>query len=394
MTERSAKKYLLIFSLAFFGGGFPFLLNFFFVSQAYENTSYEKIVDIQGKERAIYGTALNPNDLNYKLALLKKRRPEIIAWGSSRTMQLREEEFRASFANCGGVFSTINEGTVFLKSMLSVHKPKFILWGLDYWWFNKKWEADERRRFIDETAITQEKLTRPFQWFLEDKLTPRDYFSVLFGDRKNPHTNYPNLGVHAIKTSDGYRPDGSYMETSTILGLKDNRMKNMQKELFTIVDETDDRAKLGYGDFVDEDRWAQFVSLVREVRKNNIQFLIFLPPVAPDFMHAIKDQKKQDFVEKLAERLRGLNEEFYDFTDSRQYHIDEREFSDGWHVGEVGYLRLLREISHRNPKSKLVTYLRTENFNATIKKFSNRLLILFPGDDKLFNQPEPLTSTF
>lgn len=384
------KNYLLIFSLTFLIGGAPLLLNFLFITQAYENASYKEIVNTQAKENALYGSALNANDLNYKIELVRKRRPDVVSWGSSRTMQIREEEFRAPFTNCGGVFSTLNEGAAFFKSMISVHKPKLIIWGLDYWWFNKKWETDERRRFVDETAITQEKLIEPFEWFREGKLTLHDYFSVLLGNRKNSYTNYLNLGIHAIKTSDGYRSDGSYNEMSAILDLKDDRIKGLQKELKTILDETDVRAKLGYDDFIDKDRWAQFVSLMKEVRKNNIQFLLFLPPVAPDFMDAIRDKKRHDFVEKLAERLRSLNEEFYDFTDSRQFHVDKREFSDGWHVGEVGYLRLLQEINRHNPKSNLIPYLRTKDFSGIIKKFSGRLLILFPGDEKLYSQPERL----
>lgn len=377
--DKSFHRYLKIFTATLSVGGLALLFNLILISKSFENSPHGEIVRLQAEKNAIYGTALNPNDLSYKLELVKLRKPKIIALGSSRTMQIREEMFREPFTNCGGVFSTINEGKAFVGSMLSVHQPELVLLGIDYWWFSKKYFYPEKRRFIQADLMNKEKLLKPYEWLMSGKLNWKEYFSIIWhGPRKNSYTNYFNMGMHAIKTSNGFRPDGSYLDVESILALNGDRLEKIHSELKSLENQTNERANHGYGDFIDEDRWKSFLEILSEFKNRNIKVILFLPPIAPAF---VKELAKHDrFIFSLKNRLENLNEEFFDFTSSSAVK-DNREFSDGWHAGEVVYLRLLDQS--RKQSSALRKYIGKNDFGKLIARFSGKILVFFREEESL-----------
>ena len=65
------------------------------------------------------------------MELIKQVKPEIIALGSSRVMQFREDSFNKKFVNAGGAMNSLSEFNFFEK-MYEFHNPKYIILGLDF----------------------------------------------------------------------------------------------------------------------------------------------------------------------------------------------------------------------------------------------------------------------
>ena len=86
----------------------------------FEHNSFESIVKRQLNHNSIYGTALNENVFAYKLELVKQTKPKIVALGSSRVLQLREEFFRDSFVSAGNAMNTLKEAKVVFRRSFKV----------------------------------------------------------------------------------------------------------------------------------------------------------------------------------------------------------------------------------------------------------------------------------
>ena len=95
-----------IFLFTFLVVSIPSLFIYDLLHKAKEDTTIEKIVKFQLEKDAIYNP-LDFNTLQYKLELIKNKKPEIIALGSSRVMQFREESFNTKFITAGGAMKDI-----------------------------------------------------------------------------------------------------------------------------------------------------------------------------------------------------------------------------------------------------------------------------------------------
>ena len=107
------KKWLIIFLLP----SFVVLIQIVYLQNIYEIKKIEEIVERQIEKDSIYGAAFNTNTFRYKLNLVKKLNPDIIALGSSTIMTLKEEIFNKSFVNAGGAMNNIDEGILFIKEL-------------------------------------------------------------------------------------------------------------------------------------------------------------------------------------------------------------------------------------------------------------------------------------
>ncbi len=369
------KVYIKTFSISFcVFSVFP-LLGFFYVLRIHEHDPFSEIVSIQKNEGAIYGTALNPNDLKYKLELYRSRKTDFVVLGSSRSMKFRSEFFYEPITNLGGTFSTLSEGQEFIQWILQEKTPKSVMLVVDYWWFHSEYSYDERRRFVSETAVNQDKLLKPWAWMFEQKIRVGEFLrTLLFGESSNPYSSVKSLGLRAIKYSSGFRYDGSYMEVDLDSGAPDRRMESMKSELREIHEGKNLRAELGYGDFVDEVRWKQFVTILAELREKS-ELIVVLPPVAPMLSLDMENNPQRRFARQLQRKLRELSVSVIDFTDFRTYTRSDSEFLDLWHPGEVAAVRQLVEIKKSFPNSLLASNINEKACQVVIDKESGKGII-------------------
>jgi len=382
------KKYIVHYIWVILALSLLLMPNYLFINQAYENSPFKDIVSAQRSYDAIYGTALNQNTYAYKLELVRAVKPDVIAVGSSRVMQLRENYFVVPFVNTGGAMNYLNEGILFLQDLVKVHRPKVIILGLDFWWFNPNHPQSLSYDYHDNTGtyITFDKLTKPFFFLLNSKITLNDYAATIAHQgRRNGTTQYKTLGIDAIKNSDGFRKDGSYLYAKTIFGFNENYGDIGFQETTGRIEQG--IRKFEYSAEFSDERVRDLLQLLNIARDNDISVVLFLPPVS-HFIYEIMriDPDKYAYVNSIRKYLKTLPYEIYDFHDVGTVHVDDCEFIDGIHGGDVVFQRLLLNIVSSNPDSALRTYLDLNLMRKSVKKYQGKVLTIYDLDSsKLLN---------
>jgi hypothetical protein len=365
--------------------GIPFLFNLLFVIHARENLSFSEIAELQWKEDALYGTAMNQSIFPYKLELVKYRRPDILGLGSSTIMTMREEFFNASFVNCSNGMNNITEGELFLREVLKYYRPKLIIMAVDFWWFGNQPEPKDYDYHQNAgSQITFEKLTRPFGYLFQGKVTPGEYFSLVLSRKKeNNISSYSPIGLRAIKRSDGYRRDGSAFVGSRIFGLDPNPVPIGFNPAANV------RRRYDHGKEMSEEKIRRFEEIIQIMKENSIPFLVILPPISEEsynIIHSIAD--KHRYIEEVRRYFRSRPYEVYDFHNMSEIGSNNCECLDGFHMGEIAYQRVLLAILKRNPHSVLRPYLKVGLLQENLRRFPGRVLTVFDTDEGRFNYKE------
>ncbi len=373
--------YVLLFTILW---SVPVLLDVLFIHNAGENSGFDEIVSLQKSKDAIYGTASNQNTFLYKLEMVKMVKPVVIALGSSRVMQFREEYFNSSFVNCGGAMNYINEGRMFLEKMLLFHKPKLMLFGVDFWWFNNNIKQPTIFDYHDNDGkvLTIDKLVRPFSFLLKAKITIKDVWNILFNRHKeNGVTKYYNIGLNAITDSRGFRKDGSYLYAGIIFGLDKGIIDHKFNDSLNKIN----KGGFGfeYGDDLAKDRIEDFKNIVNICRDNKIDLIIINPPLSHTIYSKIYSMlNKYSYVDKFREfmKLQLQNMEFYDFQNILDIGSNDCECIDGIHGGDVTYQKILLKIIEDNPKTALKDYLLIDIIKYSVVKYKGKTLSIFKDD--------------
>jgi hypothetical protein len=383
--DRSFKKYWLT---AFISGvliSFPFLLNLMFLYQARELTSLQDVVLLQQRKQALYGPAFLESTWTYKLALASVLKPEILVLGSSRANWLRGDVFTATFLNAGTAVHSLIEVRLFLESLFKIHRPRIVIFALDDYWFNPGYQHPQNGpgHPYDASTVTRYKLLSPFLWLVQRKISLPEYFRIMLGrGERNNLAGYDDMGVIAMVKSCGYRPDGSFAQC----GLVEGKMADVADTHFQI---TKKQFVNENGDFVgahiDIGRFRYFIDTLDWCLKRGVHCVVFLTPMSPalnDIMRA--NPANYQYSNELNDKLRSYAElnriEYYDFRDARSIGSNDCEYADGFHVGEVGYYRLIRQLLKINPNSVLIPFIDIAKLDGIVEHFSGH--VMFIGNDQ------------
>lgn len=380
------KKFNVIY-LTIIGLFLTFLLiNYIFLVRVNETLTIEDIVDLQQKNNAIYGSAVNQRFYPYKLELYKNKNPEVITLGSSKVMQFREEFFNTSFVNCGGAMRSIQQGEVFLEDLFKYKKPKLIIMGVDFWWFNPRYHQDLIGR-VSKTTIPDIKLMMtPYKWIKKKKITPKEAWEMFVNpNSKNKYTDYNNIGMMAYKDSDGFRKDGSYLYGSIFSGLSldDVQFKTTSK----LIERGKKRFR--YSEEISEEQKKDFKRVIELCKKNNVDLIVYIPPLPNITNEKIASKgKKYAYIKQFKDFITSLSVENYDFSELKSISSNDCECVDGFHCGTVSDAKILKTIIKKNPKSKLKKYLNEEKIQYTINNFEGKALAKFSPEEIIINEKD------
>ncbi len=369
----------------------PFVVNLAFITRAYENMAFGKLVAAQRERNAVYGTALNQNTFGYKLELAAAARPEIVALGSSRVLELREEFFRVPFVNCGGAMNHLNEGRMFLDRLFRLHVPRVIILGLDFWWFSDELHQPDHYDYHgnDGASLTMEKLFKPYLFMGEGKLNAREYGRILlWGDRKNDVTRYEGMGLRAIQNGDGFRRDGSSFYASLIFGMGRDRQRSVD---FPFVRDPQRAAsrRYEYGDSFSEGRAGELLGILDLCRRHGASVVIVMPPVSERiFSHMQQNHDRYRYVHRFERFVADLPLESHNFHDIGAIGSTDCECIDSIHIGDVAYQRLLLKVLEQRPDSVLKPYLNVPLMKSSVAGFSGKVLTVFESDRERFRLNE------
>jgi len=347
------RSYLLKILLFLIPGIGFLLLNYLFLRNTGELLSLPKLVQRQQTDSGscVYGTAIHDDTFYYKLEEYAYRKPDVAVLGSSRVMQLQEDFFSGSFFNFGGSMSSINKGEQLFRSMIARHKPKLILVGIDFWWFNSQFAAVKYsdHLFPPQSRFQLKYLFEPVSFLFQGKISISRYVRTLLHPPFPPAGDLCCIGVSACFTGVGYDPDGSYEYGNMLIGKAPENADEKFADTINRIRTGSNRFE--YADRVDSTHWAHFLNFVHDMQAEGTEVVLYFPPLAPTAYREIdRERTHYGYFAELRQLLHQANLTFYDFEDPSTISTIDCEFIDGFHSGAVTSARLLLTMAQIDPK--------------------------------------------
>lgn len=303
----------------------------------------------------ILGFGYNEQTPYYKLSNANYYQAPIIALGTSRVMQFKDEFFDKTFYNCGGAVSgNYNEYVNFLENLS--YTPDTIILGLDAWVFNDAWNCS----LGDYSSFSQiEKIDRDTDAIIksirEDWGNGKWSFSGI-----NDYDE--NMGFNGRMKDTGFMYDGSYYYGCIY--------RNPEQQVDWQFADTLDRVATGtrrfeWGEHIDNDTLVQLENLLCYCKVNNINVIGFLAPFAPTVYDAMTNSGNYGYLDEISpaceELFADYGCEYYDFVDSECFNVTDDYFVDGFHGSEIAYGYILEDmISNDSSISNFVDLDQTE----------------------------------
>lgn len=373
---------LLLFSAPLFA---LVLLNFLFLKNSGELLPVETIVSRQQKDPrfCIYGDALRSLTYPYKMEAYGRRKSEVVVIGSSRMLQLRERFFADSFYNFGSAMTNVNEGMDLIEGILrSPHKPRTVIIGTDFWWFNGSFVPPIPYRPSPKPVAQFEGyfLFKPFQWMRDGKITLADYTQTILGKEDGKRCN---IGIAAIKNRTGFGPDGSHY-----YGL--DKMKPALEEGVEVFNEVPDvlgnTGRFAWVPSADPVHRETFFRLVDRLRSHGIEVIVVFPPFPSPIVDAMQiDPKRYSVFGELQEELQKKGVSFLDATDPKSIGSSDCEFIDSVHAGDVAAARMLMALDERRRTAGLTPLGNTAALERLVKENAGRAMA---KDPRVTDSPE------
>lgn len=296
---------------------------------------------VQHAQGGLYGSALYYRPYPYKLELYALSKPEVATVGSSRAMSFLRDGFAASELSLGGAVNEIAEGERLIPEMLAVHKPKLVIFTLDFWWFNQVRVAEAGSFSTSaETGFSLQDMVAPYKWMLHGEAS----LSALVKTILNRPPGEPRLGAWATLDGAGFDAQGAYHYGAILTGARKHPDREFKSTLKRLRNGKADSKMAASGAF-SEAAWGSLQQIAAALEVEGVEVRFVLPPVAPSVLKAMREAKGTSLLETLHDRLSKSGFAFYDFTDGATIGSPDCEFVDGLHGGFVTYLRMLRAMA-------------------------------------------------
>ncbi|MBQ7606749.1 MAG: hypothetical protein IJU76_02045 [Desulfovibrionaceae bacterium] len=348
------------------------------------DVALERVIERQAQgDFVIFGSGVSQDFVDYKLALYTKVKPKIVALGSSRVMQFRARYFRKSFLNMGGVAGNLPVLRSTLDAMLAVHVPEVVLLGLDFWWFMPKWNPDP---FASEPPTsgsyryTLASLKKPWARLIDGKVRPEDIFAPFFSFRDD------RFGIMAQTTDDGFASDGSWYYTAETTGQK----KPFDYAFLDTLKQVRYGIKAFYHAKPDEQApSSRHLDAISEIycrlKSRGVRVYCFIPPLAETVYTAMRAREAAyPHLFELASALKQRGIPVLDMSNPRTLGSNDCEFVDGFHGGEICYLRIIRNLCDQ--WSPLLGYVHVEAVTRAISLWKGHVAVHDPRVTSLWEQ--------
>lgn len=314
-----------------------------------ENLSIYQAIELQKKDTdALYSCVVKYRDNVYKSVKAKSLQSDIIAVGTSRTMQIALGNLKdsVSFFNAGGAAINMDHFVPFLEQI--EYTPKILIVGLDQYFFNDNW-SDIDMPPSDLTYIEDN---------IFDLILPSSrmiFKNIITGEIPIPIPKSPHIGLDAILKQEGFREDGTRKygswETSPESGV-DYQFQNTFHRINSGI------SRFEYGTQVSEQSKIKLQELISYCKKHQIKLIAFLPPYAPSIWTKMLQTGKYQYIEDLYGELKPLFTEpdniLFDFTDGLIGGSVDSEYVDGFHGSDLVYARMVQHMYKSDSNLKIV----------------------------------------
>lgn len=326
-----------------------------------ESWSVNKIVKRQqpGEPELIYLRRYLPQHrCLYKYLQVMQRHPELLFLGSSRILQFREALFGESgrqFYNAGCLVNNISDLDPLKESVLADYQPHFVVFGLDLWWFNKKWTSNPKNLSYylgdPKNELLGERIFA-YKEAVDDFFDEPERFLQVF-HRKDFISGYPAVGLLAIEKNTGFRNDGSLQYGEYIRRFRANPYYVDNEDPPIIERVLKHVNKFSYCDAVDENKFRKLEEFIDYCLEREIPLIFLVPPFSNEVIRAINNDERHktfwlDFQNKISELSSSKEVMLVNATSPDVYDLDDRYMHDGIHGSETLMTRIFLELVRGN----------------------------------------------
>lgn len=364
-------KKVIFFSL-------PILLLFtvpvFVVVEGREYVSTKDVVDTQSKyPESIFGFAYNDISFySYKESLVATKNPKVIALGTSRVMQFREEFFTKDtlFVNAGGAGKSLADIERFVTNLPSTTTVQVIIIGLDKEILvAKPSPSKEIKESILPVRFTRIIVTMSRRVYL-DYISHKNSFTDLMQASKQTSA----IGLSALLHGNGFRSDGSYRYGSAVAD--QGRLPYVEAQVNqSVLDVTNKNNSLVEEETQNLKNNLTSISRILTLgREKRIIIIGIMPPYPTSIYKAMigKDGTLEEISTKLSQIFKDEKSIFFDLSSLDTFGGLDTEFVDGIHGTDVMYLKMISYIVSNT--NVLHEYTNSLLLNQLLKKSKDDFL--------------------
>lgn len=317
-----------------------------------ELTSPETVIKRQaGTSRLVlHGAALSNTIIYEKVRAMQLRKPEILALGTSRVLQFRQNFFKPgiAFYNGGSVIQRIQHLRQTLGQLPKDGQPRILIVGIEQAWFNGNsaytevkdqglaWFDAQLNTGIDPIDIWRSNCWKVWGQLWDGKLPVN---KVLSGRGLTDRIGFTSCVYDA-----GYRNDGSYQYRDYYFNISDPRHPDRDfSRGFRLI--ATSRIPFEKGNDVYQPSVEELTKFLDECKARNIRVVGFLPPLPHIIIEKLNaEEDKYQYLAKLYPALAPVFEargfEFYDYSDFAMLGATDAEAVDSFHGSERVYIKL------------------------------------------------------
>lgn len=322
----------------------------------------------QGEAPVLYRPRYGNRDMAFKVLATNTRQPEVLALGSSRVLQLRQQLFTkkpSAFYNAGAPAWGLTHVDTFIQRMEA--NPKILILGLDQPWFNPNFVEDPLVPDVsdfDALMLTTRGIAR-------DVLSGMFFDVALFSKRHEPSGDELALGWRAIGSGHGFRNDGSeqYGDFLVMHYLSPDIERARHMDWLRAGEQMYVR-----GDTLSEDRLAELDSILKLCKERGIFVIGFSPSFMPSLYAAMVSDGQHTYLPKLIPRLQQMFARYgfayFDFSNGAWAQGKDTDFFDGWHASELVNLFMVIQMAQALP-DQLGSYIDTNTLYAIASQATN-----------------------
>ncbi len=287
----------------------------------------------------------------YKVMSINQRKPDIVAVGSSRVLQMRAELFNrdpGNFYNAGIGASMMREINGIIRAIDNESMPRIVLFQMDQYWFVPG--AQSLSSGVLDMTQSEDSLldivpqTKSF-WaeVIEDSIPLNQVLR-----RQDAVEFTPTLSLFTITRGGGYRPDGSIQNEKWQFDpvYIEDRIERVLK----IVE--DGRSMYIQSRVIDTEALQELQSILEYLHSKDIEVIGYMPPFSPTIYQELMDSGKYEYMPQLEPILTALFEQygftFFDFTNPARTGTQDRDTWDGTHPSEKAngliYLHIAKQM--------------------------------------------------
>jgi hypothetical protein len=372
----SVRAYALILMAVLAAGCAVYLSGQFILYRAGETASISTLIERQRQTDGLYFGLATPAG-SYKLAAYAERKPEIVVFGSSRAHREHQEFYNQPSYSMSGLVPAPDVAVQVLDLVLTVHKPKVVIFNLDFYSFCTLAAPIGNAAFVRPTGPPQGAAWQPVNQFaIVPRLVARGVLSfaevadIALGKLDDAPMGVHLFGLIALKNHAGFRLDGAVSQVNARMQ-DPTDFEDAKQEVLTGT------RHYPAGCYYDPVAMANLEFLQQEADRAGIKLVILLPPVAPSIyrLFAAAPAEISGYYATWQQELAKRHfPDLHDFVDGAAIGATDTEFADAVHGGDVSEARMLLKAAEA-PGTVLADIINRPFLTALVAAHAGKLAV-------------------